>query len=429
MGGPGRSRSGPVDTKLYEILQVEPTASDDEIKKSYRKLAKEFHPDKNKDHGDKFKEISFAYEILSNPDKRRQYDAVGLDGLKDGGGGGGMDDIFSHMFGGDEDGGFSPFGGLFGGMGGGGRRAARRKHQDTVYPLHITLEEAYVGKTSKLKITQKGLCKACSGTGSKSGKITTCTACKGRGMTMKVRQLGPGMLQQMQVPCTDCSGSGDKIVESDRCPGCKGAKNSDVTKVHEIPVQPGVQHGEKIKLAGEGNHADPTAEPGDIIVVVQIKDHAVFTREGDDLLMKHELSLNEALCGFEIAITHLDGRRIVLSNKPGEVVVPGTQLGIVGEGMPVNRHSDLKGNLLVKFEVNFPKDHFFDDENNYKVLRTYLPSAKAVAATAGAEEVSLMDFDENKYGKGRGQAYDEADEDEDMEEGHAHGQRVQCAQS
>ena len=133
-----------------------------------------------------------------------------------------------------------------------------------------------------------------------------------------------------------------------------------------------------------------TAEPGDIIVVFQIKEHPIFTRDGDDLIVKHELSLNEALCGFEIGIAHLDGRRIILTGKPGEVIVPGknchhvfvkfsyykcliflfvsgTQLGVVGEGMPVSRHTDLKGNLLVNFDVRFPKDHFFDDDKKYKV--------------------------------------------------------------
>ncbi|RCN50703.1 DnaJ domain protein [Ancylostoma caninum] len=180
MGGMGRGQDGPVDTRLYDILKVKPDASEEDIKKSYsllfqsyRKLAKEFHPDKNPDHGDQFKEISFAYEILSNPERRRLYDMRGLDGIKEGGGSGGIvqipvvnftmsgfgGDLFSHIFGDEDD---SPFSSFFG-MGGGGRRRARRKFQDTVYPLNVTLEEVYNGKTAKLRLSKKALCTKCKG--------------------------------------------------------------------------------------------------------------------------------------------------------------------------------------------------------------------------------------------------------------------------
>ncbi|KAK6034192.1 DnaJ domain protein [Cooperia oncophora] len=231
LGGMGRAHDGPVDTRLYDVLKVKPDASDDDIRKAYRKLAKEFHPDKNPNHGDQFKEISFAYEILSNPERRRRYDMGGLDAIKEGGGGGGFGgDLFSHIFGDDDD---SPFSGFFG-MGGGGRRRTRRKFQDTVYPLNVTLEEVYLGKTSKLRLSKKALCTKCKGTGAKTGQTYECHSCRGRGVKNLVQQIGPGMVQQMQVRCNDCGGEGSRIPESDKCGNCRGEKCEEVKKILEV---------------------------------------------------------------------------------------------------------------------------------------------------------------------------------------------------
>uniref|UniRef100_A0A3Q4IDP8 DnaJ heat shock protein family (Hsp40) member A2b n=1 Tax=Neolamprologus brichardi TaxID=32507 RepID=A0A3Q4IDP8_NEOBR len=194
--------SGVVDTKLYDILGVSPSASENELKKAYRKLAKEYHPDKNPEAGDKFKEISFAYEVLTNPEKKELYDRYGEQGLREGGGGGpGMEDIFSHIFG----------GGLFGFMGGQGRgrNGGRRRGDDMVHPLKVSLEDLYNGKTTKLQLSKNVLCSACNGQGGKAGAVQKCVACRGRGMRIMIRQLAPGMVQQMQSVCTDCNGEGN----------------------------------------------------------------------------------------------------------------------------------------------------------------------------------------------------------------------------
>ncbi|KAF8385744.1 dnj-19, partial [Pristionchus pacificus] len=431
MPGMGGGRGGPADTKLYDLLNVRPDASDDEIKKSYRKLAKEYHPDKNPEHGDKFKEISYAYEVLSDERKRQIYDARGMEGLEGGGGGGGFggEDLFSHIFGGA---GGSPFGDMFGGIGSSsGRRRGPRKGEETVFPLKISLEDAYNGKTSKLQITKKIVCTGCKATGSKSGKNYTCGKCKGRGQVMAMRQIGPGMVTQTVVACPECRGEGNRTVpREDVCGECSGNKTKTVQKVLEVVVNRGMDDNEKIVFRNEGDQLDPEVQPGDVIIIIQVKEHETFKRKGDDLFMKKEISLNEALCGYEFLVTHLDGRKILMKNKPGEIIVPKTFRGISGEGMPTTRHHDIKGNLVVEFEIKFPSPHFLDDENKYKLLEKQFAAVKKVSPPAGAEEVSLMEYDEHRYrksGQGAGQAYDEDDSDEEGGQGGHPG--VQCAQS
>uniref|UniRef100_A0A158P6I8 DnaJ domain-containing protein n=1 Tax=Angiostrongylus cantonensis TaxID=6313 RepID=A0A158P6I8_ANGCA len=419
MGGMGRAQDTPVDTQLYDLLRVKPDASDDEIKKAYRKLAKEFHPDKNPNHGDLFKEISFAYEILSNPERRRVYDLRGMDGIKEGGAsaGGFGGDLFSHIFGDDED---SPFGGFFG-MGGGGRRRTRRKFQDTMYPLNVTLEEVYTGKKAKLRLSKKAICSACKGSGTKTGQSYECRTCRGRGIKNVIKQLGPGMIQQTQVRCSDCCGEGSIIPDADKCGTCKGEKSEEIKKILEVHVEPGMQNNDKITFPREGDQTDPEIEPGDVVIVIQVKPHEVFEREGDDLIAKKTISLNEALCGYEIPLKHLDGRTLILKNKPNDIITPDCIRGIIGEGMPHRRHRDIRGNLYIKFSVTFPNEHFLEDESKYKVKEfsycAHLP-------------VSLMEYDEKRYHGGRGgQAYDEDASDDEMSGHGHHGPQVQCAQS
>uniref|UniRef100_A0A8C8HG20 Uncharacterized protein n=1 Tax=Oncorhynchus tshawytscha TaxID=74940 RepID=A0A8C8HG20_ONCTS len=220
-----------VDTKLYDILGVSPSASENELKKAYRKLAKEYHPDKNPDAGDKFKEISFAYEVLTNPEKKELYDRYGEQGLREGGGGGaGMDDIFSHIF-------------------GGGCLALWGRIWCTP-SSEVSLEDLYNGKTTKLQLSKNVLCASCNGAGGKAGAVQKCVACRGRGMRIMIRQLAPGMVQQMQSVCTDCNGEGEVISEKDRCKKCEGRKVNKETKLLEVHVDKGMKHGQKIKPTG-----------------------------------------------------------------------------------------------------------------------------------------------------------------------------------
>ncbi|XP_023225961.1 dnaJ homolog subfamily A member 2-like [Centruroides sculpturatus] len=404
------------DTKLYDLLGVSRHATDAEIKRAYRKLAKEYHPDKNPEQGEKFKEISYAYEVLSDPNKRVVYDQQGLKGLQGGAHEGfGAEDLFSHIFG----------GGLFGGMGMGSGRRRKQRGEDTIHPLKVSLEDMYNGKTAKLQLSKNVICRTCEGQGGKPGALQQCRSCRGRGVKVTYRQLGPGMIQQMQSDCPDCNGEGEMINERDRCKTCKGKKVVNETKILEVHVDKGMREGEKIYFRGEGDQ-QPSVEAGDVIIVLQQKPHEVFQREGNDLFMTHKVNLTEALCGFNIVIQHLDGRDIVMKNPPGDVIEPGTVKGVVGEGMPIYRNPFEKGNLYVKFDVQFPENYFINEEK-LKELEMLLPPRSPFEMPIGehVEEVDLHDYDPSTAGSsgggGRSEVYD-SDEEE-----HHRGPGVQCA--
>lgn len=248
------------DTKLYDLLNVTPTANDNEIRKAYYKLAKIHHPDKAQDKDEaekaeeKFKEIKFAYEILTDKSKREVYDRYGLEGLKDGVGGTEFEDIFSHLFGGFGGGNpFFPFD-IFGGGGGrGGGRQAKRRTQNMAYPLKVTLEDLYNGVTKNIEYERSVVCSGCEGQGGKQGASATCKACNGRGFTIQYKQLGPGMVQQMQAICRECTGEGEVINEKDRCKQCNGKKTLKQKKNLEVHVDKGMSDGQKLTFRGESN--------------------------------------------------------------------------------------------------------------------------------------------------------------------------------
>ncbi|CAA2992875.1 dnaJ homolog [Olea europaea subsp. europaea] len=310
----GRAPKKSDNTKYYEILGVPKTASPDDLKKAYKKAAIKNHPDKGGDP-EKFKELAHAYEVLSDPEKREIYDQYGEDALKEGmGGGGGMHDpfdIFSSFFGG------GPFGG-----GGSSRGRRQRRGEDVVHPLKASLEDLYGGTIKKLSLSRNVLCSKCNGKGSKSGASMKCSGCQGTGMKVTIRQLGPGMIQQMQHACNECKGSGETINDRDRCPLCKGEKVVQEKKVLEVHVEKGMQNSQKITFPGEADEA-PDTVTGDIVFILQQKEHPKFKRKGDDLFVEHTLSLTEALCGFQFILSHLDGRQLLIKSQPGEVVKPG----------------------------------------------------------------------------------------------------------
>ncbi|XP_013389051.1 dnaJ homolog subfamily A member 2 isoform X2 [Lingula anatina] len=408
------------DVDLYKILGVSKTASDSEIKKAYHKLAKTYHPDKNPEAGEKFKEISFAYEVLSNPEKREIYDRHGMQGLKEGtGGGGGFPDIFSDLFGGFF--GMGGMGGVRGGMGGRGRR----RGEDTYHPLRVSLEDLYNGTTKKLQLSKTVICKKCNGQGGKPGALQNCTVCHGRGVKVTLRQLGPGMVQQLQTICPQCHGEGEMINEKDRCKECKGKKVSQETKILEVHVDKGMKDGQKIPFRGEGDQT-PGMEAGDVVIVLQLKDHETFTRNGADLYCSHKIGITEALCGFEFVLKHLDNRELVIKHPQGQVIEPGSMKAVIGEGMPHHRNPFEKGNLYIKFEITFPTNGFLKGDE-LKKLEKLLPARPPFHAPTGehVEEVDLVEYDASKMGGAgrRGEAYESDDDDEG---GHG-GPRVQCA--
>lgn len=247
-------------------------------------------------------------------------------------------------------------------------------------------------------------------------------------MKVTYRQLGPGMMQQLQSVCGDCGGEGEQMNEADKCKACLGKKVVVETKILEVHVDKGMRENERITFRGEGDQ-QPNVEPGDVVIVLQLKPHETFERHGSDLYMAKTISLTEALCGFTLVQKHLDGRQLVIKSIPGEVIIPGATKGIKGEGMPIHRNPFEKGNLYLKFNVEFPENQFAAGEQ-LAALEKLLP-ARPVAPVIdltdeNVAEVGLQDYDpsqERSNGARGSQAYDS---DEEPSHGHGPG-GVQCA--
>ncbi|KXS20433.1 DnaJ-domain-containing protein [Gonapodya prolifera JEL478] len=405
----------PKETKLYDVLGISATASESDIKKAYRKLALQYHPDKNPDAGDKFKEISHAYEVLSDQQKRDVYDKYGEEGLSgEGGPGGGIspEDLFSHFFGSS----------MFGGGGGGrGKSSGPRRGKDMAHALKVSLEDLYKGKVSKLALQKQIICPKCEGRGGKEGASKTCGSCQGRGIKIIMRQIGP-MIQQLQQTCSDCGGEGEVIKEKDRCKNCTGKKVVQERKILEVNIDKGMQDGQRITFSGEADQS-PGVVPGDIIIVVEEKPHPRFQRRGDDLYYQGKIDLVTALAGGQFTIPHLDDRVLVVNIIPGENIKPGDVKSINGEGMPVYRNPFQKGNLYVKFEIEFPPHGWFTPER-LRLLEQALPPRQAVAqAQQGTEmeDVVLSNVDPMAQERAQYNGGNATDEDEGS------GPQVQCS--
>eukprot|EP00440_Ansanella_granifera_P047969 gb/GFBE01051962.1/.p1 GENE.gb/GFBE01051962.1/~~gb/GFBE01051962.1/.p1 ORF type:complete len:512 (+),score=191.56 gb/GFBE01051962.1/:1-1536(+) len=283
--GGGRGKNADT-TKFYKTLEVDKNANEAEIKKAYRKLAVKHHPDKGGDP-EKFKEITRAYEVLSDSEKRSKYDRFGEEGLE--GDGGDAGDIFEAFFG--------------GGRGGPRGQRKRQKTKDVVQSLKVTLEQMYSGQTKKMAITRQVVDK-------KKG-VQECRQCDGRGVKTEVIRMGP-MIQQMQSACNACGGQGKSF-------GMKQER-----EVLEVHIQKGSPDSHKVVFR-EMADEHPDADAGDVIFVLKQQEHAIFKRKGADLFVEKKISLVEALCGFEMEITHLDGRKLLIKTSPGEIVKPMAQ--------------------------------------------------------------------------------------------------------
>lgn len=244
---------------------------------------------------------------------------------------------------------------------------------------------------------------------------------------MVTRQIGPGMIQQMQLVCPECRGAGEVINDKDRCTQCKGNKITQDKKVLEVHVEKGMQHGQKIVFQGEADEA-PDTVTGDIIFVLQLKEHPKFKRKFDDLYVEHTLSLTEALCGFQFALTHLDGRQLLIKSNPGEVIKPGQYKAINDEGMPHHQRPFIKGRLYIHFDVEFPESGVLSPDQR-RSLETILPPRPGNRLSAmeldECEETTLYDVNiEEEMRRKQQQRQQEAYEDDD--EPTTTG--VQCAQ-
>lgn len=326
----------------YELLQVERTADDKTIKSSYRKLAMQYHPDRNPGDAEaesRFKAISEAYDCLKDPQKRAAYDRFGHAAFQNGGMGGGhggsaefgdLGDIFETIFG-------SAFGG--------GARQRPRRGADLRYDMQITLEEAFHGKSTEIEVEVSVACDTCDGSGAEPGTgVRTCNLCGGRG---KVRaQQGLFVIER---PCPNCHGSG-QVIESP-CGSCRGEGRIDKAQRLGVEVPPGVDNGTRIRLSGKGEAGPQGSPPGDLYIFVHVRQHPVFQREGTDLFTRMPISFTTAALGGRVEIPGLDGEESVIEIPAG--IQSGKQLRKRGAGMPVLQGRG-RGDLVVEIAVETP---------------------------------------------------------------------------
>ncbi|KAI9028558.1 hypothetical protein DFJ74DRAFT_494297 [Hyaloraphidium curvatum] len=328
---------------FYGILGLPRDASQRQIKKAYKDLSRKWHPDKNPTNKEeaeaKFVEITQAYEVLNDEEKRRIYDRYGEEGLSnDQRGGGGFHnpfDIFSQFFGG---GGFRS------------QEPMEQKGPDIHMDLDVTLEDLYLGTTIDVELNRQGICPKCRGSGAKTpNDVSNCHVCGGSGMRIIRQQLGPGIIQQMQTTCDNCGGKG-RIVKA-KCPHCKGTKVTRESRQISIVIERGMPNGHKVVFEREGD-ASPDVTPGDVIFHLNAAPHPVFLRNGDDLHVKQTIGLKAALLGFKKTLKHLDGRNVVLERH--NVTQPGFVQTIPNEGMPHHQYPSEAGKLFVEYSVLLP---------------------------------------------------------------------------
>jgi len=341
----------------YEVLGVSKNASKDEIKDAYRKLAMQYHPDRNKapDAEEKFKEISEAYAVLSDDEKRQQYDTLGHAGFdqrytpEDIFRGADFESIFRDLgFG------FGGFGDLFrtifgGGFGGGGFGERINRGQDLVYDLEITLEEAARGTEKEILVPRTEKCEVCGGSGASPGTSPrTCPKCDGSGKVRNMRRSSFAMYVQV-TPCSTCRGKGT-IIDSP-CEKCHGTGLVKKRRKISVKIPVGIDEGYQLRLRGEGEAAPNGGEAGDLYVLVHIAQHELFMREGDDLWYVLMIGYPQAALGAEVSVPTLDGPTTVK-------IKPGTQAGetirLKGKGMPRFRGYG-RGDLLVRVGISVPE--------------------------------------------------------------------------
>ena len=336
----------------YEVLGVSKGASEDEIKKAYRKIAIKYHPDRNpgdKSAEEKFKEAAEAYDVLHDPKKRQQYDQFGFDGPMGGGFGGfggasmNMDDIFSM------------FGDIFGGGNFSGRHRAHQQHRgsDLRLKVRLTLEEVNTGVTKKFKVRKDVPCSHCNGTGSEdpSGNTNQCPTCHGSGVISHTTQSIFGMMQTQGI-CPTCGGEG--VVIKNKCHQCGGEGVVKGEEVVEIKIPAGVADGMVVSVPGKGNAGRHNGSNGDIQVFIEEEQHEQFVRDGNDLIYNLLLDFPTAALGGEVEIPTVEGGKLRVKVENG--TQPGKTMRLRGKGLPiVQGYGNGKGDLVVNISIYIPK--------------------------------------------------------------------------
>ena len=340
----------------YEVLGVAKGAPADEIKKSYRKIAMQFHPDRtpgNKEAEEKFKEAAEAYDVLSTPDKRAQYDRFGHAASGGGGGYGGqggpggmrMEDIFQNfgdIFGNDM------FGGMFGGQGGGGRRQGTRGANLRI-KLKMTFEDIANGANKKIKVKKHITCQQCTGSGAKDkGSIQTCGSCGGSGQVRRVTNTFLGQMQTVTT-CPTCNGEGSTITQ--KCGGCKGEGRVYGEETLSLDIPAGVQDGMQLSMSGKGNAGERGGPPGDLLLLVEEEKHEHLYRRDLDVVYQLHVSFPDAVLGMQAEVPTIDGKAKIK-------IPPGTQSGKIfrlkGKGFPAFQSYE-KGDELIEVNIWSPQ--------------------------------------------------------------------------
>lgn len=318
-------------------------------------------------------------------------------------GGGDMNDMLAAMM-----------GGMGGGMRGGPRK---RKGRDIGIAFPVELEDLYNGKTVEVPREKDIICPDCNGKGSsKPGVSSVCSDCKGQGARMMMRQMG-NMITQQQVMCQNCSGTGSKIDPKDKCKTCDAKRIISKQMPLKVVIERGMKNDGQIPFMGEGDQHPDIDVPGAVVIVLKQKEHPKFKREKDDLRMKQKITLAEALCGFQIVIEHLDGRKLVVKSAPGQMIKPGDIKCIVGEGMPIEGRPGKSGDLIIEFEITFPER--LQDGQVQDLLKVLPPTPKPAVDLSHAE---IAHVDRAPLEEVRKAMDKEDDDDDDQGSG-----GVQCA--
>jgi len=360
----------------YEVLGLKKSASDEEIKKAYRRLARKYHPDVNqgeKDSEEKFKEVKEAFDVLSDAARRERYDrfghaaeeSLGNGGFDRGGFGGfGFEDIFETFFGG----------------GGRGRRpSGPQRGNDLRYDLEITLKEAAFGLETTVSVQRVEECDTCHGSGAKPGTSPErCAHCGGAGQQQTVRNTAFGRFVSMKT-CDVCAGAGT-IVRA-HCPDCQGSGREQRERKIEVKIPPGVDTGNRLRVAGEGEAGAQGGPPGDLYVFIQVRPHELFRRQGDDLFFESPVSFAQAALGTEIEVPTLDG---AVKLKVPEGTQPGTSFRLRGKGIPHLRGYG-RGDQHVRININIPQKL---TGKQSELLREY---ARLAGESVSAPEKGIID--------------------------------------
>ena len=361
-GGRGQSN----DIELYDLLNVKKDSSPAEIKKSYRKLAMKYHPDKNNESTaeERFKKISMAYDILSDTEKRDKYDKYGLEGLKamSSGGGPPMDpfNIFNNIFNNSSNSNFfNPF-----------ERQERRKTKtkNRIEKIDIDIEDIFNEKELLINYNKKIICTLCDGKGTlNASDIISCKTCEGKGKIIRIIQMGPNMISQSQEICSSCRGRGKYIEDHNKCPECLDNKKVNTTKKIKLKLSNKYKNNEQIVFEGESDQEVGVDMFGDLIIVISYKKHPLYEYDNNyNLILNKDITLGQAICGMSFDIDHLDNKKFSINCK--EIINPNSKKVIKGKGI------NSSGDLIILFNIIFPTS-LSDERKLYlsKILNYTIP--------------------------------------------------------